>query len=152
MTPPIPRLKRRAEFLDAARLGRKWVTPGLIVQMRRRSVADSGVDPSDAGVRVGFTASRKVGNAVARNRAKRRLRAVADLLLPDYGEAGCDYVMIGRTVTVTRPFKALIDDMTTALHRVKTARQPPPRGAAHARRRRRDRKSFANAATPDVGR
>lgn len=128
MTPPIPRLKRRAEFLQAARQGRKWVTPGLIVQMHRRAVADP--KQPDAGVRVGFTASRKVGNAVARNRTKRRLRAAADLLLPQMGEAGCDYVIIGRTETVTRPFTALIDDLTTALRRVKTARQGPPRDSA----------------------
>ena len=109
-------------------MGRQRVTPGLIVEMHRRAPVESGeLDQPDARVRVGFTTSRKVGNAVARNRAKRRLRAAAELLLPRLGEAGCDYVIIGRTETVTRPFTALIDDLTKALCRVKTARRSPPR-------------------------
>jgi len=66
-------------------------------------------------LRVGFTASRKVGNAVARNRAKRRLRAAAAALLPLYGQPGRDYVLVARTATGTKPFSVLLEDLKAAL-------------------------------------
>lgn len=69
--------------------------------------------------RVGYTCSKKVGNAVARNRAKRRLRAVAAKVLPESGRPGWDYVLIGRAnVTVSRDFTELCKDMETALARI----------------------------------
>ncbi len=67
-------------------------------------------------VRVGFTASRYIGGAVERNRAKRRLRAAAAALLPLYGREGNDYVLVARRETLTRSFSALLDDLATALH------------------------------------
>jgi ribonuclease P protein component len=81
-------------------------------------------------VRVGFTASRKVGNAVARNRAKRRLRNAAASILPDKGKPGTDYVLIARASTVDRPYGALIADLETALRRVNHNAQTSRRGAA----------------------
>ena len=66
-------------------------------------------------LRIGFTASKKIGNAVARNRAKRRLRAAASQLLPLLGRVGHDYVLVARGTTVARPFPALLSDITTAL-------------------------------------
>jgi ribonuclease P protein component len=69
-------------------------------------------------VRIGFTASRKVGNAVARNRAKRRLRALAAAILLGEGKPGTDYVLIARAGTVDRPYDALIADLAAALRRV----------------------------------
>jgi ribonuclease P protein component len=69
-------------------------------------------------VRVGFTASRKVGNAVTRNRAKRRLRSAAAAILTGNGRPGTDYVLIARSTTVDRPYKALIADLEAALRRV----------------------------------
>jgi ribonuclease P protein component len=81
------------------------------VQGRRRA-ADEGVD----GIRVGFTCSKKVGNAVARNRAKRRLRAAARTVLPARGRPGWDYVLIGRPeATAARPFASLCDDLAGAI-------------------------------------
>ncbi len=101
-------LKKRADFLKAAR-GRKIVTPGYILQIRDRK-------DNDTAVRVGFTCSKKVGNAVARNRAKRRLREVARLVLPSHARPGHDYVLIGRAeVTATRPFTIMLDDLREAL-------------------------------------
>lgn len=69
---------------------------------------------------MGFTASRKVGGAVVRNRARRRLKAACASLLPDCGTAGRDYVIIARKSTVTRPYDRLLDDLRTALKRIES--------------------------------
>lgn len=116
MSPAVLRLKRRPEFLRVAATGRRWVTPGLILQARRRTTGESAaVGPL---VRVGFTCSRKVGNAVERNRVRRRLRAAADRVVAPHARAGQDYVIIGRAATLRRPFDALIADLEIALKRV----------------------------------
>jgi ribonuclease P protein component len=68
---------------------------------------------------VGFTCSKKVGNAVARNRAKRRLREIARLILPRFGQIGHDYVLIGRAnVTASTKFTALQDELLAALRKL----------------------------------
>src|ERR1700691_4995169 len=90
---PVERLKKRPDFLKAAK-GIRRVTTGVTIELCR-SPADS------AAVRVGFTASRKIGNAVARNRARRRLKAAAQALLPLYGLPGNDYVLVARRETLT---------------------------------------------------
>ncbi len=101
-------LKARADFLRAARGPRKAM-PGFILQIRDRR-------DGDPGVRVGFTCSKKVGNAVARNRAKRRLREIARLTLPAHGKPGHDYVLIGRAErTAALPFDQLLADLRKAL-------------------------------------
>jgi len=103
----MDRLKKRADFLRAAR-GIRRVTPSLTLE--------TCAAPDDSAViRVGFTASRKVGNAVTRNRAKRRLRAVAAAVLPLSGRAGNDYVLVARSGTLTRPFPDLREDLAAAL-------------------------------------
>jgi ribonuclease P protein component len=107
-------LKTRADFLRVAATRRRAVALGLILQAARRPEGSGCV----ALVRVGFTASRKVGNAVTRNRAKRRLRSAAASILLGEGKPGTDYVLIARASTVDRPYDALIADLEAALHRV----------------------------------
>jgi ribonuclease P protein component len=115
MKPAIRRLKTRPEFLRVAASRRKRVAPGLVLQvLRRRTPPGTEVEDSNA-IRVGFTASRKVGNAVARNRARRRLRAVAGEVLPVMGQAGHDYVLIARAATAARPYPALVEDLKQAM-------------------------------------
>lgn len=109
----IARLKKRPEFLRVAK-GAKAAMPGLVLQARKRTEPEAG----DTACRIGFTATRKIGNAVVRNRAKRRLRALAAGLLPRHGQAGYDYVLIGRMETATRTFDALTDDLQKAFVRV----------------------------------
>ncbi len=110
----IGRLKKRPEFLRVAASRKKWVATGLILQVRRRADTET----SDTGVRVGFTVSRKVGNAVRRNRVRRRLRAVAGQVMPGHARAGRDFVIIGRAGTFRRPFAALLNDLRTALKKM----------------------------------
>lgn len=118
----VTTLKHRAEFLRAAS-ARRQGTGGFLVQARFRN-------DGDAGVHVGFTASKKIGNAVARNRAKRRLRAVARAILPDHARAGWDYVLVARPgVTIDRPFVDLLADLAGALRQIHRD-AVPPRGAA----------------------
>lgn len=116
----LQRLKKRPEFLRVAATARKWVGPGLIVQVRARGAAESL--PAES-IRVGFTVSRKVGGAVARNRARRRLRAVAEKVMPELALPGHDYVLIGRPATVRRAFEALVGDLESALRRLAKPRR-----------------------------
>ncbi len=103
----VETLKKRPDFLAAAR-GKRQVTPGFVIQARNRG--------EDGPTRVGFTCSKKVGNAVARNRAKRRLREIARLVLPAHAKPGWDYVLIGRAgTTATRDFTQLQADLRAAL-------------------------------------
>ena len=121
MVDPVGRLRRRPEFLQVAAARRKWVAPGLILQALKR-VTDPTVGA--AAVRVGFTASRKVGSAVARNRARRRLREAARRVLPAQARPGYDLVLVARRETLTRSFGALVADLEMALHRLGVARDP----------------------------
>lgn len=123
MAVAVGRLKRRSEFLRVAALRRKWAAPGLILQAA--PAVDSpplGGEPvhgcPQEALRVGFTCSKKVGNSVERNRARRRLRAVAARVMPEAAAPGYDYVLIGRQETLRRPFDLLLKDLRTALKRV----------------------------------
>ena len=108
-------LRKRADFLAAASSGKRWVAPGFILQI--------GVQHSDSSsVRYGLTASRKIGNAVVRNRARRRLRALAAEILGN-ASAEHDYVLIARITTPTCEFDALRQDLIKGLKRMKVWRE-----------------------------
>lgn len=120
----VPRLKRRSEFLRVAAARRKWAAPGLVLQAAPAAGArpTEPADEAEAAFRIGFTVSRKVGNSVARNRARRRLRAAAEQVLPLHAAPGTDYVLIGRQETLKRPFDLLLKDLEIALKRVASRR------------------------------
>ncbi len=104
-------LKKRADFLACAR-ARRQHTPGFVVQGRKRGEGGEAV-------RAGYTCSKKVGNAVARNRAKRRLREIARAVLPEAGRAGWDYVLIGRAEeTAARDFALMQEELRAALDKL----------------------------------
>ena len=112
-------LTKRADFLSAAR-ARRMSRPGFTLQARRRAE-----DEAPGPVRVGFTCSKKVGNAVARNRAKRRLRALAREVMPEAGRPGWDYVLIGRPgITGTRDFATMLAELRSAIEAVHAPRKP----------------------------
>jgi ribonuclease P protein component len=111
------RLPNRADFQRLTASRRKVSTPGFLLQ--------AAPAPSVAGVpplRVGFTASRKVGNAVERNRARRRLRALVSAILPDAARPDWDYVLVARRGALHRDFTTMGEDLQGALRRLKARR------------------------------
>lgn len=105
-------ISARADFLRAARAKRSG-QPGFLLQARPRG--------DDDGPRIGYTCSKKIGNAVTRNRAKRRLREVARIVLGAQAQQGWDYVLVGRpNETVSRPFEHMVSDLKRALAKVHT--------------------------------
>ena len=113
----IARLKKRRDFLRVAAYQWKAVTPTMVVQ----AAPHYQVDKKDDGLpslRVGFTASRKVGNAVQRNRARRRLRSLVQTVCPSLAFSGEDIVLIARPSTITAPFVDLLRDFYQALRQL----------------------------------
>ncbi|KKN18955.1 hypothetical protein LCGC14_0950580 [marine sediment metagenome] len=105
----VQTLRNRPDFQRATRAPRVAM-PGFILQMRQRAEDEA------EGIRIGYTCSKKVGNAVARNRAKRRLREIARLTLTQRGLDGMDYVLVGRKeATANLPFDQLQSDLSKAL-------------------------------------
>jgi ribonuclease P protein component len=115
----LARLKTRRDFLRVADTRARFATPGLILQVRRHSADEQFVLPQ---IRVGFTVSKKVGNAVVRNRVRRRLRAAADVVIAERGKQGRDYVLIGRRESEDRAYADLLSDIETALARTGSVR------------------------------
>jgi ribonuclease P protein component len=111
LTLQITTIKKRSDFLLAAKSGFKFVKPTIVVQIRKRN------DDSNL-IRVGFTATKKIGNAVIRNRTKRRMRVLAHKYLKEFGVTGCDYVFIGRDNAYKADFVIIINDVKHSLKRL----------------------------------
>ncbi|MGA2124961.1 MAG: ribonuclease P protein component [Xanthobacteraceae bacterium] len=105
----MERLRQRADFLAAA-VGIRAPASAFVLQARRRD--------DEGPARVGFTVSRKVGNAVERNRVRRRLREMVRLLPVGPMRVGFDYVLVGRRAALALPFGRLCADLAAALERV----------------------------------
>lgn len=120
----LERIKNRSDFLKIQSRGRKWTSHGLILQAM----------PNEKGaMRVGFTVSKKVDvSAVKRNRIKRRLHAAAADILPLYAQASCDYILVGRTLTATRPYASLLEDLKWCLGKIGYDKKEPESAAADA--------------------
>jgi ribonuclease P protein component len=111
----IATLKRRSEFLRI-RGGRRWSSPAFVIEMRARD--GSGGGSTVTAARFGFTATKKLGNAVTRNRIRRRLKEAVRIVAPGRARAGCDYVLIAREAAASRPFAVLERDLIAALGRL----------------------------------
>ncbi|MBS0272140.1 MAG: ribonuclease P protein component [Proteobacteria bacterium] len=101
------RLRKRSDFVTVAKAGERYVTPAFIIQAYKRAI--------DGPFRTGITASRKVGKAVERNRAKRRLRVLIRTTFPHTGHAGMDYVLIAREEALKRNFALMEKELVMAL-------------------------------------
>jgi len=113
----LGRLLQRKDSLRVAGGKRKWVAPGLILQALP-APGEVSAGPNTETRRVGFTASKKVGNAVQRNRAKRRLRAAAQQVMAAHAVPAHDYVVIARNETPDRPYTSLVAELELALKRL----------------------------------
>lgn len=118
--PRITRLTRRPQFLAVAAAARKAVATSVVVQARQRDDAAAGENEA----RIGFTATKKLGGAVVRNRARRRIKAAVQLVASERAKPGVDYVFIARAAVLKRPWAKILADVEQAIDRALT---PAPR-------------------------
>lgn len=104
-------LKKRSEFLAVSKTGQKWITPAFIIQVYERA--------PEGPFRYGITASRKIGGAVERNRAKRRLRALIREIFPSVAQPGTDYVFIARSEILKRDFAQMGRELEHGMKRLR---------------------------------
>ncbi|MCJ2183089.1 ribonuclease P protein component [Novosphingobium sp. 1949] len=124
MTVPYAILSRRADFLAANR-GTRVARPGFVLLANRNE---------GKGLRAGITVTKKIGNAVVRNRMKRRFRALLREILPEHGLADTDHVLIGRENGVERDFALLREELLAALGRARAGKGDPPRKGPRGKR------------------
>jgi ribonuclease P protein component len=123
------RVKRRAEFVAVAAGRQRWVAPAFVLQAGPRPARGAS---AAAEIGVGFTASRRIGNAVARNRARRRLVHAVRAVLPGPARPGYNYVIVARPAVLTCPFDRLLLDLGTAFARVTRAPAAPGRSRSRS--------------------
>lgn len=123
----IATLKRRPEF-QRIRNGSRFATPGFVLEAKRRTDESNSVGTE--GARFGFTVSKKVGNAVERNRIKRRLKAAVRDVVRDHSCSDFDYVLIARRVALDAGYAGLVADLVKALGRVHSKPREGQQGRA----------------------
>lgn len=121
--PDICRIKKRRDFLNAASKGNKVVASTLVLQGCAPlgwsdTPSSDECDIAPDALRVGFTVTKRTGNAVVRNRIRRRLKAAVDEVMPEMGRAGWDYVLIGRARALDEPYAIILRDLRYALRKV----------------------------------
>ncbi len=115
----LEKLKKRKDFLRIAGNGQKYIRPTLVLQAMKTEAANENISATSPIIRLGFTATRKLGGAVIRNRIRRRLKEAARQLAPLYGQPGNDYVIIGRQRALEAPFSEIQNDMRQAFTSLK---------------------------------
>ena len=138
------RLKKRSEFLTAAR-GARLSRRGFVLQAIRREPDD------EHPARVGFTVTKKVGNAVVRNRIKRRLRELARLHGPEHLHNGWDYVLIGRSGALHLPFDAMVADFRGCVRDIMAGKRDAPYRGRRSKPAKGPRKPSGTEAGPGSG-
>lgn len=118
----LDRLTQRRDFLAAAEHGRRFRSSAFSVQVRDLPPGEPRDGGETKGLRLGLTASRKTGNAVKRNRIRRRLRAAAEAALAAQAGRPCDIVIVARPETLTAAFDRLVADLSVAVDRARPAR------------------------------
>jgi ribonuclease P protein component len=134
----IATLKRRSEFLRI-RGGRRWSSPAFVIEMKAREAGRDAAsaastemgDGSASPARFGFTATKKLGNAVVRNRIRRRLKEAVRIVAPGRAKDGCDYVVIARDAAASQPFADMERDLIAALGRLDRPSSNDRRPARH---------------------
>ena len=107
----LERIKTRKEYLAIAATGRRWVTPSFVIQTKKSADKDSAPH-------VGFTVTKKVGNAVIRNRVRRRLKEAAREIIPLKASQGWEYVLIGRYACLNIAYERIKSDLKWALKKL----------------------------------
>lgn len=116
-SPPYIKITRRADYIAVSK--EKWqARPNLVIQAKNRQ-------DDDDTIRLGFTATKKIGGAVVRNRAKRRMREIARLIIAENGQSQHDYVFVARPTTPSCDFFVLLDDAKQALLRLSRQNNKP---------------------------
>ncbi len=118
---PVNTLKKRSDFLRV-RGGARWSSQAFLLEGKLRSASrgslSSSGQPSREGARIGFTVTKKLGNAVRRNRIRRRLKAAVEEIEPSFICDDCDYVLVARSAAFDMPYGRLVQDLETAFGRV----------------------------------